>query len=170
MITNNYIKEMASYSRWQNDSVFKCCDDIGSEERTRDRGMFFGSIHNTLDHICVVNRSILTFLNGTLPERNPPGGVVWPDWEQLKCVRTEQDDLLAKGAREWTEDWLSSGTAMIDQPSNGVPSIPRWVMLVQLFNHQTHHRSQVTVALHSLGLDYGSTDIPWRPGAGFFAG
>ncbi|MGD1883431.1 MAG: DinB family protein [Paracoccaceae bacterium] len=43
-------------------------------------------------------------------------------------------------------------------------------MIVQLFNHQTHHRSQVTFALHALGVNYGPTDIPWRPGAGFFAG
>ena len=72
--------------------------------------MFFGSIHNTLDHICVVNRSILTFLNGTLPERNPPGHAVWPDWEELKSVRLEQDDLLLKGSHEWTEEWLAGNT------------------------------------------------------------
>ena len=72
--------------------------------------MFFGSIHNTLDHISVVNRSILTFLNGTLPERNPPGHAVWPDWEELKSVRLEQDDLLLKGSHEWTEEWLAGNT------------------------------------------------------------
>ncbi|MEL7526835.1 MAG: DinB family protein [Pseudomonadota bacterium] len=43
-------------------------------------------------------------------------------------------------------------------------------MMVQLFNHQTHHRSQVTSALHSMGIEFGTTDIPWRPGAGYLAG
>jgi len=170
MITSDYIQEMAAYSRWQNDSLFKCCDDIGAEERTRDRGMFFGSIHNTLDHICVVNRSILTFLNGTLPERTPPGHPVWPDWEELKSIRLEQEDLLSAGAREWTEDWLAARTVKSDPLGEDLPSVPRWVMVVQFFNHQTHHRSQVTSALHALNVDYGATDIPWRPGAGFFAG
>ena len=57
-----------------------------------------------------------------------------------------------------------------DPRAEDIPAIPRWVMVAQIFNHQTHHRSQVTTALHSMGVDYGSTDIPWRPGAGFFAG
>jgi uncharacterized damage-inducible protein DinB len=35
--------------------------------------------------------------------------------------------------------------------------------LVQLFNHQTHHRSQATSELHKLGIDYGSTDLPYNP-------
>lgn len=170
MITNEYLHEMATYTRWQNDNIYKCCEEIGSEERKRDRGMFFGSIHNSLDHICVVNRSILTFLEGTLPERNPPGHAVWPDWEALKSVRLEQDDILLKGANEWTDSWLAGKTTKRDPQGDDLPAIPRWVMVVQLFNHQTHHRSQVTCALHSMGVDYGATDIPWRPGAGFFAG
>ncbi|MDV4169647.1 DinB family protein [Rhodovulum sp. FJ3] len=170
MITNEYIDEMATYARWQNDNIYRCCEEIGPEERKRDRGMFFGSIHNTLDHICVVNRSILTLLNGTLPERNPPGHAVWSDWEELKSVRLEQDDLLSKGGQEWTKDWLAEKTTNRDPHGDDLPAIPRWVMVVQLFNHQTHHRSQVTSALHSMGIDYGATDIPWRPGAGFFAG
>lgn len=169
MISNEYLEEMARYARWQNDGVYQRCDEIGQQERTRELGMFFGSIHNTLDHICVVNRTILTFLDGVLPERTPRGKTVWPDWDELRAIRLEQDDVLSAGAREWTEAWLAGKTTKRDPQGDDLPAIPRWVMVVQLFNHQTHHRSQVTSALHSLGVDYGSTDIPWRPGAGYFA-
>lgn len=168
MISYDYVEEMAKYTRWQNDSVYQCCDEIGQQERMRDRGMFFGSIHNTLDHICVVNRTILTFLDGVLPERIPYGQMVWSDWDELKSVRLKQEDTLLAGAREWTQAWLADKTTKRDPEGVDLPAVPRWVMVVQLFNHQTHHRSQVTSALHSLGIDYGSTDIPWRPGAGHF--
>ena len=170
MITIGYIEEMAAYTRWQNDSIYECCEEIGPLERARDRGMFFGSIHNTLDHICVVNSAILTFLDGVLPKRNPPGVVVWPEWEELKSVRLAQEDFLTKGVGEWTEEWLAEKTTKRDPKAKDIPAIPRWVMVVQLFNHQTHHRSQITSALHLMGVDYGSTDIPWRPGAGYFSG
>ena len=86
--------------------------------------MFFGSIHNTLEHICVVNRSILMFLKGTLPERNPPGHPVWPDWDELKSIRLEQDSLLSASAREWTGDWLAEKTAACDPQVDNFPSIP----------------------------------------------
>ncbi|WP_171130047.1 MULTISPECIES: DinB family protein [unclassified Ruegeria] len=160
MITDGFVREMATFSRWQNDTVYHLCDEIGDAERNLDRGMFFGSIHKTLDHICVVNRNILTFLNGALPERYASKGAVWPDWDDLKAVRLEQDELLSAGADEWTEKWLSAAPTKRDLQAPDLPTVPRWVMVVQIFHHQTHHRSQVTSALHAMGIDYGTTDIP----------
>ena len=75
MISIGYVDEMAKYARWQNENVYQCCEEIGPQERERDRGMFFGSIHNTLDHICAVNRAILTILDGAMPLQNPLGQV-----------------------------------------------------------------------------------------------
>jgi len=40
---------------------------------------------------------------------------------------------------------------------------PRQFPLMQMFNHGTHHRSQVTSALHTMGIDYGSNDLPYNP-------
>ena len=168
MISIGYVDEMAKYARWQNENVYQCCEEIGPQERERDRGMFFGSIHNTLDHICAVNRAILTFLDGAMPSQNPLGQVAWPNWDELKTVRLAQDEALSTGARAWTEAWLAEETVKNDPNAADLPAIPRWIMVVQIFNHQTHHRSQVTSALHAMGVDYGATDITWRPGAGFF--
>ena len=42
-------------------------------------------------------------------------------------------------------------------------SLPRWVMVTQMFNHQTHHRGQATTLLKQLGAEPGITDIPWLP-------
>lgn len=170
MISPAYVVEMASYSRWQNDNIYRICDEIGPDERLRDRGLFFGSIHHTLDHICLVNQSILSFLEGVMPARAPYDQVTWSDWDALKAVRLTQDDRLAEGGRDWTEAWLAEEIVMKSPRLDDPPTFPRWVMVVQLFNHQTHHRSQVTSAFHAMGVDYGATDIPWRPGAGYFAG
>ncbi|XWN33609.1 MAG: DinB family protein [Devosia sp.] len=170
MITRSYVAEMAAYSRWQNDTIYRICDEIGPEERKRSRGLFFDSIHDTLDHVCLVNRAILTFLDGTTPDRIPLDQVLWSDWEELKAVRLMQDNVLSAGGRDWTAAWLADRIVMNSARFETPPSVPRWVMVVQLFNHQTHHRSQVTSALHMMGIDYGSTDVPWRPGAGYFAG
>jgi len=168
MITLDYVTEMAAYSRWQNDNVYRICGDIGQEERQRDRGLFFGSIHGTLDHICKINRTILTFIDGVMPERSSPHEVVWSDWEDLKATRQMQDDILTEASSNWTEAWLAENIVVQNPRLDDPPTVPRWVMVVQLFNHQTHHRSQVTSALHAMGIDYGTTDMPWRPGAEYF--
>ena len=43
-------------------------------------------------------------------------------------------------------------------------TLPRWLLVAHVFNHQTHHRGQVTTLLAQLGLDVGSTDLPFMPG------
>lgn len=38
-------------------------------------------------------------------------------------------------------------------------SHPTWQAVSHMFNHQTHHRGQVTAALTRLGKDPGITDL-----------
>ena len=104
-----------------------------------------------------------------MPARIPLGQMVWPDWDELKATRLMQDDILSAGGRDWTEAWLAEEIVMQSPRLDDPPTFPRWVMVAQLYNYQTHHRSQVTGALHAMGIDYGATHIPWRPGAGYFA-
>jgi len=37
------------------------------------------------------------------------------------------------------------------------------VQVVQMFNHQTHHRGQVHALLTSFGVDMGPTAVPVTP-------
>jgi uncharacterized damage-inducible protein DinB len=37
------------------------------------------------------------------------------------------------------------------------------VLVAHVFNHQTHHRGQVTTLLSQMGHDIGSTDLPFMP-------
>jgi len=51
MIDPAYVKRMARYNRWQNQNLFGVADRLSDEERRRERGAFFGSIHKTLNHL-----------------------------------------------------------------------------------------------------------------------
>jgi len=168
MITDGYLREMAAFNRWQNDTVYGLCDDIGDAARNEDRGLFFGSIHRTLDHICMVHRALVLYLDNSVPPPTGYGDVIWPDWEELKAVRLSQDEALADVADRWSSEWLAEEIE-VNSPRMPEPRVmPRWILAVQIFNHQTHHRSQVTAALHAMGISYGPTDIPYRPGSGYF--
>ena len=160
---------MAAYSRWQNDNLYRICDEIRQAERERDRNLFFRvDTPHVEPHLS--GQSFDTDLPrwhhaGAYTAR--PDGV--PDWDKLKATRLMQDDILSAGGRDWTEAWLAEEIVMRSPRLDDPPTFPRWVMVAQLYNHQTHHRSQVTGALHAMGIDYGATHIPWRPGAGYFA-
>ena len=51
MITVKYVRTMARYNAWQNTSIFDAADALSDDERRKDRGAFFGSIHETLSHL-----------------------------------------------------------------------------------------------------------------------
>lgn len=163
MITPRYMAEMARYNIWQNGVIYGLCDGLPEAERTRDRGMFFGSLHNTLDHIAAVDRFILDQVEHGAAAAFQPGVVVHGDWAFLKRVRDALDQRIVVLAQRCDADWLE-GAFEVDSARFGRRRrIPRALYLMQMFNHQTHHRSQVTAELWKLGLDYGSTDIPFRP-------
>lgn len=41
----------AEYNRWMNQQLYDAAGTLPESELTRDRAAFFGSIHQTLDHI-----------------------------------------------------------------------------------------------------------------------
>ncbi|MEO6908661.1 MAG: DinB family protein [Abditibacteriaceae bacterium] len=36
--------------------------------------------------------------------------------------------------------------------------------MLHFFNHQTHHRGQITAMIETLGYNCGVTDLLWMPG------
>ena len=48
-----YVQRMARYNRWQNENLYSVADRLSDDERRRERGAFFGSIHKTLSHLLV---------------------------------------------------------------------------------------------------------------------
>jgi uncharacterized damage-inducible protein DinB len=57
----------ARYNRWMNAKVYAAAARLSDEERKRDRGAFFGSIHRTMNHILVADRIWLGRLAGRVP-------------------------------------------------------------------------------------------------------
>jgi uncharacterized damage-inducible protein DinB len=114
--------------------------------------LFFRSIHDTLDHILLIDRLILKYVeDGARPDMLLARQ--YQDFAALREARVAFDARLRSMAPE--PEWLAE--TMPGRP------FARALMLVQMFNHQTHHRSQVTTHLHLMGIEYGSTDLPYNP-------
>lgn len=167
MSSKAWAREMALYNTWQNDTLFGHCAAMSETERRQDRGMFFDNIHHTLDHILMVDERLLhCVVNGAWPDAAfEPRKLVRGEFATLKADREAFDrDLLAM-IEGWGEDWLDE---MLEVgfgrgAEARTRTLPRMLFAMQLFNHATHHRSQVTVELHKLGIDYGNTDLPFNP-------
>jgi len=156
--------EFARYNRWQNEKVLAACTDLSDEARREDRGLFFGSIHNTLNHILYADGVFLFFFKEKKsPESFNPKATPWPSFDDLTKARLEMDTTIETLMTESDNAWFEEDVHFNSERHGLERVFPRAFMVSQMFNHQTHHRSQVTSALHGLGVDYGITDLPFNP-------
>lgn len=162
--TKGWALEMALYNKWQNDKLYGLCDAIEDTERTRDRGMFFGSIHATLDHILMVDRVLWHFATTGEPIQGfDPNAKLYDNFSVLRQERAAFDDHAISEIRARPIAWLDETITSYNQRLARERTFPRQFSLMQMFNHGTHHRSQVTAELHRMGIDYGNTDLPFNP-------
>ena len=93
MIDPAYVQRMARYNRWQNANLYGVADALSDDERRRERGAFFGSIHKTLSHLLWADRTWMSRFSSEVekPQAGIPDSVsLYPDWDGLK---RERDDV-----------------------------------------------------------------------------
>lgn len=145
-----------------NQKLYAICAEIPDTRRKEDLGAFFKSIHGTLNHLLHGDRAWMGRFTGQ-PFSNPMGKELYADFEELQHQRTITDQEILAWTKTLDATWLNqpfSYTSNIDRKTR---ILPTWVLVTHLFNHQTHHRGQLTTLLNQLGHDPGVTDLPWLP-------
>jgi uncharacterized damage-inducible protein DinB len=154
---------MTEYNRWMNEKVYAACATLSDEERKRDRGAFFKSIHATLNHLVWADNSWLARFERRTWATAPLGQDTFTDFEALRAARAEMDEELLAWGRSVTPEWLNGSMTLVSKIYRFTQDHPRWVLVTQMFNHQTHHRGQVHAMLTAAGVDVGPTDLPVLP-------
>ena len=157
---------MALYNRWQNENLYVAADGLTDEERHRERGAFFGSIHRTMCHLLWADQTWMSRFS-RVPPPVPLADLVAhasASGQSLKSRRIDFDAEIVRWAEGLAADWLA-GVLTYFSPSLGrETSQPRWLFVSHFFNHQTHHRGQIHCMLTQAGMKPGDTDLPMMPG------
>ncbi len=157
---------MAAYTRWQNGNLFQAADTLSDEARRENRGAFFGSIHETLNHLLWGDQIWMHRLAGTPAPQAPgiPGSTgQHADWTSLRNDRLNTDTQIVDWARTVNEQDLMGELRWYSGAIQAEVRRPRWALVVQLFNHGTHHRGQVHGMLTAAGARPDDTDVPFIP-------
>jgi uncharacterized damage-inducible protein DinB len=161
---------MADYNQWMNTKVYEAAATLSAEELAKNRGAFFGSIIGTLNHIVVADTIWLQRFAPVLQthqelnvirELNPPQSldeIVFSSLEELYERRKMLDNSLSQLAKAMTQTELNQAVSYTN--TKGIDSTKNlFSLLMHVFNHQTHHRGQVTTLLSQAGVDVGVTDL-----------
>lgn len=170
MSRTQHVCLMAQYNQWMNAKVYQAALGLPEAELVADRQAFFGSLLGTLNHLVVGDTLWLQRFAGhparyaaLQPVRDLPtparlDQVLFADIQALHGHRQWLDRLILAWAESIAEAELDHLLAY--RNSKGVAAQkPFFGLLMHFFNHQTHHRGQVTTLLAQAGVDVGVTDL-----------
>src|SRR6188768_3915002 len=88
--------QYAHYNRLANERLYEACARLSDEERRRDLGAFFGSVHGTLNHLLLGDRIWMTrFEGGSHPSTNL-GAILFDRFADLREARRQMDQRIER--------------------------------------------------------------------------
>lgn len=156
---HRHFSGQARYHVWATHRLLDAVSRVSDEDYRRNVGLFFKSIHGTLNHMLVAEHLLwfARFAKGTSP-------VLALDSE-IEPHRERLAQALNGGSANWSQlmgTWPNERfEGHLDYlTSKGEPqSLPFAATLAHVFNHATHHRGQITAALTAMGQPCPELDM-----------
>ncbi len=156
-----YFSMLARYNAWATRRLFEHVDALSEAEYRRDCGLFFTSVHGTLNHLLVAEHEAWfpRFAEGV-------SNRVALDAE-VEADRARLRQRLLDAAPRWLPliaSWNATrfdGTLDYTTTLGIAQSLPFAATLGHVFNHGTHHRGQVTAAITAMGHACPELDLVW---------
>ncbi len=161
---------MADYNQWMNTKIYQACGQLSPTELALDRGAFFRSILGTLNHLVVADIIWLKRF-ATHPHQpqalnpihdvQPPQSldqILFANFVDLESERIKLDQIIQAWAQELTAADLEH---ILDyHTTKGIPHHKRMGdLILHFFNHQTHHRGQLSTLLSQAEQTLDVTDL-----------
>ncbi len=167
MITAEYCQTMARYNAWQNRSMRESFKALGMKELEKDRGAFFGSMWATANHLLWGDQIWTARFDGG---HGPDGGItdstkLHDDLQLFLDDRLRTDERIIRWANKVNHIDLVGPMSWYSGAMKKTMTKPKALCVMQLFNHQTHHRGQIHAMLTAAGAKPDDTDLPFMPEA-----
>jgi len=170
MTLKDHFELMARYNQWMNETIYEAASELNGEDLGRDQGAFFGSVMGTLNHLMVGDLIWLRRF-AEHPSRFPAlqeldsypypktlSSTLYTDFEELRDARYLLDKVIVEMCDEVEAYDMSYPLAYCNMQGNKFEK--RFGFLLQhFFNHQTHHRGQITTLLNQNEIELTATDL-----------
>ena len=159
MTTITNFQLLSNYNTWANRKIFFSCKKLDDTEYKKDRRAFFSSIHGTLNHSLVVDRAYISRIKGKEHGLKNLDQILFENLFQLEEARIKEDkhlvDLVNNLSKENIHKEITYQSFDTSKQTYTINMI-----LITLFNHQTHHRGQIHNMLSQAGIKPPQIDIP----------
>jgi uncharacterized damage-inducible protein DinB len=154
----NRFEQLAAYNSWANARLYDAACALPEDLYRADVGVFFHSLHGTLNHLLLTDRLWLTRLTGSGEQPKRLDQILFEDRDELRQARTAEDERLRKVVGDIEESALAD-LHTYHTTSGVLQQQPMFEILLHLFNHQTHHRGQAHACLSIVSREPPSLDL-----------
>ncbi|HEX8049117.1 DinB family protein [Rhizobium sp.] len=141
----------AHYNRWANTLLYDAAAQLSDAEFHENRGAFFGSLRNTLNHLLVADRMWMHRFTGTGEAAAILSAIPHEDLADLRAAREAEDQRIIDWVETLDNAQLAADITYSPVTRPGAITHPLRAAVAQFFNHQTHHRGQCHMTLTALG-------------------
>ncbi len=155
-----HFEQLASYNKWANARLYAVALHLPDDLYRKPTGVFFGSLHGTLNHLLLTDRLWLKRLTGEGEDvPNRLDAILFEDRKELARARHREDRRIIDVIGGYDDQTLME-PVKYNNSSGKQFEQPLCDVLSHLFNHQTHHRGQAHSCLSILtGQDPPSLDL-----------
>ena len=140
----NFLVKIFEHNNWANLQIIQACSALSDEQLDSEpQSVTKGTIRRTLVHLVSSQFSYLRTLTLPLEERLDSPTVAFAELEQSASKSSEALLALARGEQKPLKPQLQTRDGYFVEP---------WVILVQIINHATEHREQISSMLSTLGI------------------
>ncbi len=154
--------QMARYHAWATLRLLASLSAIPDEAYARQCGLFFGSIHGTLNHLLLADSEIWYPRFTEAPTTGLPLDAELEDDRDHLASRLINATARWQGYIDDLDDARLGGDLHYTMTTGQARALPMVTALMHVFNHATHHRGQITAAISMLGFDYQPLDLPFQ--------
>lgn len=171
MATRSLFRLLAEYNAHANRSLFKILEEKAPSDLVgRPMGSYFDSILGLLNHLLVTDLAWLDGFRGSgQPFRAlavPALDFQHPGWRKplyqdlagLRPRREAVDAVLQAFSEELTDEQLEGEIELTD-PRGQKHRFVLGEVLLHLFNHQTHHRGAIALALDQASIENNFSNL-----------
>lgn len=158
-----YFQTLARYNHWMNEKLFSICATMSDAERKQNRGAPFNSLHGTWNHLLLTDRMWLGRFKQKPVLAPSLSHELFSDFDELKRERQKTDQQIFDWIDSLSDELLQADLTVTSFSNPTQYTRPLWFFALHLFNHQTHHRGQITTLVEQAGYDCGVTDLGALP-------
>ncbi len=140
------VEDFYRQNEWANLRLIEVCRGLSDSQMGATAPGAYGSIRDTLTHLVGAESQNVRRLGGVSPDAIPSRGTAWAGFDALEEHVRANADALIERARA-----VGGATILVEEAAGARVEIQADVILVQVINHSTEHRSQICTILTAIG-------------------